>query len=64
MRRPSTVRKADVTRALEAARAAGMDVAAVEIDVVKGKITVVTTSGSSAKIADLDKWMAEDARSA
>jgi hypothetical protein len=63
MRRPSNVRKTEITRAAKALLAAGVDIARVEIEPVIGKITFMTTSSSgSEKITDLDVWMAEDAR--
>jgi hypothetical protein len=61
MSRPSTVRQQDITRALRAARAAGLEVAGYEIDPVTGKIVVTTIAGNARKPASepLDKWMAE-----
>jgi hypothetical protein len=41
-RAPSTFRQSDVTRALRAAKAAGVDVARIEID-PDGKIVIVTS---------------------
>ncbi len=59
-------RQADVTRALRAARAAGLEVAGYEIDPVTGKIMVTTKSpgGEAPAGNDLDKWLAAHARSA
>jgi hypothetical protein len=56
-------RQADITRALRAARAAGINVASVEIDPATGKITI-TTHGAAGneQTTDLDKWMASNAR--
>jgi hypothetical protein len=62
MRRPSKFKKTDVTRAAKAVLAAGVDIACVEIEPTTGKITIMTSSSSSAeKIAELDTWMARDA---
>ena len=54
-------RQSDLTRALKAAIAAGLEVAAVEIDPT-GKIVIMTraTELTAPKNA-LDKWMAKDA---
>jgi hypothetical protein len=62
-RAPSTFRQADLTRALKAARGAGITVRAVELDPQSGKIkiTAVEPSGEEAT-TDLDKWMATHAR--
>jgi len=55
-------RQADITRALRAARAAGLDIARVEIDPVSGKITIIAKdAGGAEQKTDLDKWMAEHA---
>jgi hypothetical protein len=66
-RAAANFRQADVTRALRAARAAGLEVARYEIDPVTGKIMVTTKlAGGEATAAgnDLDKWLADHARSA
>ena len=62
----SSFRQHDLTRALRAARAAGLEVSGYEIDPVTGKIIVTTKSpGGEAPVGnDLDKWMAAHARSA
>jgi hypothetical protein len=46
-RAPSTFRQQDVTRALRAVTAAGVDIARVEIDKA-GKITITTTRAKGA----------------
>jgi hypothetical protein len=64
-RRQNLYRQADITRALRAARAAGIDVASVEIDPATGKITITTHGTSGAEqITDLDKWIASHAHQA
>jgi hypothetical protein len=55
----SKFRQSDLTRALKAAIAAGLQVAAVEID-PSGKIVIMTGAKASSANA-LDKWMAKDA---
>jgi hypothetical protein len=64
-RRPATFRQQDVTRALRAARAAGLEVTGYEIEPTTGKI-VVNTSTEAKPIAetDFDQWMANRARKA
>jgi hypothetical protein len=61
----STFRQQDVTRALRAAKAAGLEVSGYEVDPATGKIIVRTISGgqpvSTAEIA-LEEWIAEHAR--
>jgi hypothetical protein len=57
-------RQADLTRALRAARAAGLEVSGYEIHPETGKIVITTrTSGGDQKTTetDLDKWMASHA---
>jgi len=57
-------RQADLTRAIRAARAAGVDVARVEIDPATGKITIIMHRGDGKEpVTDLDTWMASHARS-
>jgi hypothetical protein len=57
----SKFRQSELTRALKAAIAAGLEVAAVEID-PSGKIVIMTGAKELASSASaLDKWMAKDA---
>jgi hypothetical protein len=54
-------RQADVTRALRAARAAGLEVAGYEVDPVTGKIVITTRTAAGEQKTpetDLDKWIA------
>ena len=60
----ATFRQVDVTRALRAARAAGLQVAGYEIDPVTGKIIVKTasTAGTADPVVDeFEKWKAHHA---
>ncbi len=62
-RAPSTFRQRDVTKAIKAAVAAGVDVARVEIDTT-GKIVIVTgknTGLAENSVSPLDTWMAKHA---
>jgi hypothetical protein len=59
MSRPSVFRQQDVTRALRAAKSAGLCVAGYEIDPATGRIHV-NTGAPTAKdtgASDLDKWL-------
>jgi hypothetical protein len=62
-RHPTTFRQQDVTRALRAARAAGLHVAGYEIDPATGRIIVkIVNEGSIQELTTpLDKWMKEHA---
>ena len=61
MRHPPRYTKTDILRAVKAVLAAGVGIARVEIE--PGKITIITSgSSNSEKKADLDTWLAEDAR--
>jgi hypothetical protein len=51
-RGPSTFKKEDVTRAVRAAIAAGIQVQRVEIDPATGKIVIVTMTGKSQDVLD------------
>ena len=62
----STFRKSDVKRAIQAAEAAGMKVARVDI-YSEGKISVVTATGATAEAQpkpqdSLDNWIASHPR--
>jgi hypothetical protein len=62
-RLPAAFRQQDVTRALRAARAAGLEVTGYEIEPTTGKIVVNTSVGVKPKAeTDFDKWMANRAR--
>jgi hypothetical protein len=54
-RRPSNIRERDIAKALKGARAAGMEIARVEIDLV-GKIILFTKSDSDEALSPLEKW--------
>jgi hypothetical protein len=64
-RGPCAFRQCDVERAIKAARAAGLEVARVEIH-KDGKIIVITGKPPEAAALgdDLDKWLAKHARQA
>jgi hypothetical protein len=57
MARACTFRQQDLTRALKAARAAGIDIVRFEIE--NGKIVVITGKAEREQATDLDKWMAK-----
>ena len=58
-RGPQTFRQGDMTRALRAAKAAGLEVAKVEVDPISGKIVIMTIAGGTNEpTTDLDKWLA------
>jgi hypothetical protein len=62
-RRPATFRQQDITRALRAARAAGLEVTGYEIEATTGKIIVNTSKETKpTPVTDLDQWIAERAR--
>ena len=54
-RTPSAFRQADVTRAVKAVVAAGVDIARVEIDKL-GKIVIVTGSERPGEGAEANEW--------
>lgn len=57
-------RQADLTRALRAAKAAGLEVSSIEINAT-GTIVVMTAAGASPSPAPtlaLDRWLANHAR--
>ena len=54
-RGPSVFKKVDVTKALKGARAAGLEVARVEIDAA-GKIVLFARSEHSEPLSPLEKW--------
>lgn len=56
-----TFRQADVTRALRAARAAGLEVAGYEIEPGTGKIIVKTGSAAAPVVDEFEKWKARHA---
>jgi hypothetical protein len=64
-RRPVLFRQHDVTRALRAARAAGLEVTGYEVDPVTGKIIVNTsTEIKPSPETDFDRWKANRASKA
>lgn len=61
MSRPSVFRQQDVTRALRAATAAGLQVSGYDVDPTTGKINVRTGAPTEKDTAasDLDRWIAK-----
>jgi hypothetical protein len=57
-RTPSTFRQADVTKAVKAVVAAGVDIARVEIDAA-GKIVIVTGKPIEVPVNELDRELQE-----
>jgi hypothetical protein len=59
-RGPASFRQRDVTAALRAALAAGLEISKVEVDPTTGKIVIVTIAGGDKEpITDLDKWLVQ-----
>jgi hypothetical protein len=57
-RGPVRFRQRDMSAAIKAARAAGCEVARIEVDKT-GKITITTVAGTAKEpTTDLDKWLA------
>jgi len=59
--RPPRFRQQDLTRALRAARAAGLEVSGYEIDAVSGKITINTGTAAVVQEDAFEKWKAHHA---
>jgi hypothetical protein len=58
-RAPSTFRQQDVTKAVRAAKAAGVDIARIEI-ARDGRIVIITEAEAERQVsAPLDAWMAK-----
>lgn len=55
-RNPATFKEADLTRALKAARKAGVSVARVEIDPKTGKIVLVSGNAEGTSEETEDTW--------
>ncbi|MFS8124197.1 hypothetical protein QD336_17390 [Rhizobium sp. BR 250] len=58
----ATWRKVDVTRAILAAKAGGLDVSRIEIE--NGRIVIISASENSSPETELDRWEREHARKA
>ena len=57
-RKPTAVRQVELTRALRAAKNAGIEVASVEIDTTSGKIVIMTAAAPRPQPANpLDGWL-------
>jgi len=54
-RRPAPFRERDVVKALKGARAAGIEIARIEIDPV-GKIVLMASADSRELLSPLEKW--------
>ena len=59
--RPLRFRQQELTRALRAARAAGLEVSWYEIDPVSGKITINTGTAVAVQEDAFEKWKARHA---
>lgn len=57
----SAFRQVDVTRAIKAARAAGVEVLRVEIEPLSGKIVIVSGSAPGEAPSPFDEWKARHA---
>ena len=58
-RAPSAFRQQDVTRAIRAAKSAGVDIARIEID-PNGRIVIITETEAERHVSSpLDVWMAK-----
>jgi len=55
-------KKIDITRAIEAVHAGGLQVARVEIDQASGRIIIVSANDETSAENDLDKWIKKNAR--
>ena len=56
--RKCTFRQSDLTRALRAARAAGVDIFEVKINTITGNIVIVTNDAQlTEQVGDLDGWL-------
>lgn len=60
-RRPAAFRQSDLQRALQAAKAAGLQVSRIEVDTT-GKLTIFVGDHGTVTEGPLDKWMASRAR--
>lgn len=58
----ATWRKVDVTRAILAAKAGGLDVGRIEIE--NGRIVIISASENSSSETELDRWERDHARKA
>jgi bisphosphoglycerate-independent phosphoglycerate mutase (AlkP superfamily) len=57
-------RQTDITRAVRAVKAAGVECKKIEVDPATGKIVIVTADvGGAEQKADLDAWMKKHAHS-
>lgn len=63
-RRPCNLKQRDMTRALKAALAAGIDIGRIEVDPAAGKFTLVTNASNKEQVNEFDNWLDNDARSA
>ena len=63
-RRPKAFKQHDVTRALRGAKAAGLEIGAVEIDPASGKIVIRPGAPAPAAGHELDQWLRENGNAA
>jgi hypothetical protein len=57
-RTPSTFRQRDVTRAMKAAHAAGVDIERIRVEITRAGSIIVTSAGTAPQ-DDLDRELAE-----
>jgi hypothetical protein len=57
--RANQVRQVDITRALRAARAAGLEIVGYEVEPATGRIVIKTQTGDTTEPTNaVDKWLA------
>jgi hypothetical protein len=62
VKHPEMPTKNEIRNAVEAARAAGIEVGAIDIDPKTGRIKIISKCANQEPITDLDEWIAKHAR--